>query len=150
MWGALSSVNVSSCVLGTDQWVWAGIQHAKKLRMGGNSANCQNPAWTAELMVAMQRGSGYWLEFVTCEWANELEKRQIKLMKNQLSKSWGCWRFNVKKDLQKLRFKDSYRYCCDKNRQLEDNELFGDNTCGTGRWALADVSWQWPGKHGVI
>ena len=56
----------------------------------------------------------------------------------------------MKKDLQKLCFKDSYGYCCDKNRQYEDNELFGGNTCGTGCWALADVSGQWPGKHGVI
>ena len=48
------------------------------------------------------------------------------------------------------RFKDSYGYYCDKNRQYEDNELLRDSTCGTSCWALADVSGQWPGKHGVI
>ena len=65
--------------------------------MDRNSANCQNSAWTAELMVAMQIGSGYWLEFVSCEWANGFENRQKKLRENQYSQSWGCWRFNVKK-----------------------------------------------------
>ena len=48
----------------------------------------------------------------------------------------------MKKNLQKLRFKDSYGYCCDKNRQYKDNDLLHDSTCGTGCWALADVSGQ--------
>ena len=48
------------------------------------------------------------------------------------------------KDLQKLRFKESYGYCCDKNRQYKDNELFCD--CS----AEATIYWQPSAKCTVL
>ena len=81
------------------------------------------------------------------QWAR---KQTEKIEEKPVQPELRLLKIQCEKDLQKLRFKDSYGYCCDKNRQYEDNELLGDNTCGTGRWALADVSGQWPGKHGVI
>ena len=51
--------------------------------MNRNRANCQHTAWTAEQMVALQRRFDYLLESVSCDRANELEKRQKKFRKNQ-------------------------------------------------------------------
>ena len=81
------------------------------------------------------------------QWAR---KKTEKIEGKSVQPELRLLKIQCEKDLQKLRFKDSYGYCCDKNRQYEDNELLRDSTCGTGCWALADVSGQWPGKHGVI
>ena len=62
---ALNSVDKSNYTLGTDQRVSARIHHAEKLILDRNSANCQNSAWAAEQMMALQRGVDYLLESVS-------------------------------------------------------------------------------------
>ena len=49
--------------------------------MGTNSSNCQNSAWTAELMVVLRRGVDYLLESVTCERSGVFERRCQKRRK---------------------------------------------------------------------
>ena len=43
--------------------------------MDSNTANCQKTAWTAEQMVALQRGFDWPLEFVSYKQANGFEKK---------------------------------------------------------------------------